>query len=413
MGKYINKGQIIAGSILLGFDWVDEDSINLLSSIFTKEHPQQSYMPSIPKEYYKYIYHQGNKYFFHRKLEEKASELKLAELELFNLVGPEVAAFYQNLNMEGFLLNKIFKLGESYLSGNEDLLFSKFEQEYIQRLKENGCLEVNSSGTENAYETQMTFTDNGRLALFKYLNKEELDMFKEKLRAKGINSNVLDQYLISKNLLVSCATGDTENIISIESLEDYCKAHGLKLYVHDINKIDFTKLNLNRNGNNDHDKISNLFTIFDDGHSIYICHPNHIFRENSIINKETHDITSINWDDIDPSKMLEKGNCKQFIMSDPAWKYTIKRLSNMIKKHKGVSLSKANGHLAVVEKYTFEYEDNYIVRGIVKGDQQSLYIAFNPEYEESIPKSTFEKGLRYSGRETPKLYLKSRKGSKN
>ena len=100
-------------------------------------------------------------------------------------------------------------------------------------------------------------------------------------------------------------------------------------------------------------------------------------------------------------------------MPGAAWQYTTSRLKHMIENYKGIVLREVTGHLAIVEKYPFNSCDNYLVRGIIKADPEAVYMAFNPEYEEAIPKSTFEKGLRLGGRETPKVYQKERKGSNN
>ena len=105
--------------------------------------------------------------------------------------------------------------------------------------------------------------------------------------------------------------------------------------------------------------------------------------------------------------MKDKDEFKEFVIPDEAFKYITNRLKHMSRNnHKQDSDKKL--YLAVIERYPIYYQDNYLVRGIIKADNESLYVAFNPEYEQAIPKSNFEKGLRESGDGTPKVYLKRR-----
>ena len=158
--------------------------------------------------------------------------------------------------------------------------------------------------------------------------------------------------------------------------------------------------------------IEDILSVWDDGHCIYICHPNHIFAGNKLITKDNREIKNINWNDIDINKMFRINDYKTFISPEyyEAFKYIHNRLGHQIlgevkKGNKDTAVS----YLAVVEKYRFDYEDYYLIRGIIRGDYEGYSIAFNPEYQNTIPKSVWDKSLRFSGHEVPKIYSLKRK----
>ena len=308
--KYIKKGQIIAGAILLGFDWIDEDSIKMLADSFIKDNPEYNYLDYNAKEYLKYLSHQGNKYILVRKQYEEGGYIKPdAAVELDNLVGPEITEFYQNLNIEKFVLLKLWNI-VSYSSQNEDLLFSKFEQEYLRKLKEKGCLEITADETSLTGESQVTISKRGGLELFKYLHPDDLDRFKDELKIKRINTDILDDFLIEQEILIhSTILEDVGDVLTVERLEEYCKSKVINFFQPGQSRIDFRKLN-------DYNKVAQMLTIYDDAHSICVCHPNHIFAGEKVLGNGVHDITSIAWDDINPSKMIKKAIIKSLLCQE-------------------------------------------------------------------------------------------------
>lgn len=149
------------------------------------------------------------------------------------------------------------------------------------------------------------------------------------------------------------------------------------------------------------DAMSNLLSVWDN-HCIYICHPNHVIN----LNKD--------WDDINIKKMFKINDYKTFISFDyrEAFAYVHKRLgSDVMAQARSKGKDKAVSYLAVVEKYLFEGEDNYLVRGIIKGDINGYSVMFNPEFAKTIPNNIFEKVLRLSDDDSviPETYKKRRK----
>ncbi len=143
-----------------------------------------------------------------------------------------------------------------------------------------------------------------------------------------------------------------------------------------------------------------------------LIHPNHIFAGAKPLTKDVREIKNINWDDIDIEKMLRTNDYGVFIMPEcnDAFKYVHNRLGHQIMTEiKKGNKENAISYLVVVEKYPFDYEDNYLIRGIIRGDYEGYSIAFNPEYQKVIPKSIWDKSLRFSGQEVPSVYCLKRK----
>lgn len=164
--------------------------------------------------------------------------------------------------------------------------------------------------------------------------------------------------------------------------------------------MEYTKVDLNNEA--ERAKVmGNLLRVWDNN-CIYICHPNHI------------SFTEDNWDDIDPEKMLKENDYRIFhtFGSNEAFKYLYRRMAHDVNKQideKGKE--NALSLLAVVEGYRYNGEDNFLLRAIVRGDASGMSICFNPEFEETIPKSYAEQWLRLDGDEDslPDIYKKSRK----
>ena len=147
-------------------------------------------------------------------------------------------------------------------------------------------------------------------------------------------------------------------------------------------------------------EMQNMLDVWDN-HCIYICNPNHLFKEN----KE--------WDNIDINKMLEMNDYEKFLTFDfkEAFKYVHNRLGHAVMEEiKDKGRDNAVSYLAVVENYLYEGEDNYLVRGIIRGDINGYSLLFNPEYKLAIPKTSAEAVLRIDGNDEylPEVYKKRR-----
>lgn len=401
MDKIFTLGQIIAGAIVKGFDRLDDKTISMLVTEFKREHKDYVYKRDFLPEWDCYLDYQEEKFYLRRDL--KHDDKMIVKSKLKELAGLDVSKFYDELNVHGFVLNKIYEKGGSYHIGIEENIFSNFEQEYVDEMYEWGYFSVDYD--EYEVEDNCVFLSQyGKLALFKYLYKEELERFKKELKSRRINEQILDDYLLSEDL----SETHIWSILNVDKLKQYCNEYDRALPENGASEVYFNKIDLSKNSDGSGRKIiSDLLTVFDNGHCIYVCHPNHIFGGAPLLTEDVYDINNVNWDYINIDNMKDKNDFKEFLMPDEAFKYITKRLQHMLKKNIGQN-SKRNVYLTVIEQYPIYYQNNYLVRGIIKADVKSLYVAFNPEYEQVIPKSNFERGLRYSGNDTPKIYLKRR-----
>ena len=149
-----------------------------------------------------------------------------------------------------------------------------------------------------------------------------------------------------------------------------------------------------------------------DNHCIHICHPNHLFAGAKPLTADVREMTNINWNDIDIERMFRINDYKTFLTPDcsQAFRYVHERLGHQIMREiRRKNREAAISYLAIVEQYTFDYEDNYLVRGLIRGDADGYSIAFNPEYQKTIPQSVWERSLRMSDHEIPPAYLVKRK----
>lgn len=401
MDKIFTLGQIIAGAIVKGFDRLDDKTISMLVTEFKREHKDYVYKRDFLPEWDCYLDYQEEKFYLRRDL--KHDDKMIVKSKLKELAGLDVSKFYDELNVQGFVLNKIYEKGGSYHIGIEENIFSNFEQEYVDEMYEWGYFSVDYDEYE-VEDNRVFLSQYGKLALFKYLYKEELERFKKELKSRRINEQILDDYLLSEDL----SETHIWSILNVDKLKQYCNEYDRALPENGASEVYFNKIDLSKNSDGSGRKIiSDLLTVFDNGHCIYVCHPNHIFGGAPLLTEDVYDINNVNWDYINIDNMKDKNDFKEFLMPDEAFKYITKRLQHMLKKNIGQN-SKRNVYLTVIEQYPIYYQNNYLVRGIIKADVESLYVAFNPEYEQVIPKSNFERGLRYSGNDTPKIYLKRR-----
>ena len=202
------------------------------------------------------------------------------------------------------------------------------------------------------------------------------------------------------------------NILTISNFLTFCYTYDRNPNKTITNELYFERLKtvpetmLDENGK---ERMQDMLSVWDDAHCIHICHPNHIF--DNIINKDNRTIDTIDWDNIDIDKMFNKKDYKTFILPsiEDAFRYVHKRLGNEIMTEIKKGNKDVTSYLVVVEKYNIEWDNYYLVRGIIKGDKEGYSLAFNPEYEKVIPKSVWERSMRFSGNIVPEPYTLKRK----
>ncbi len=356
----LHTEQLVAGA-LLQFDDISSLDIFLLTQDFLKRNPNYQ-LNSLKLDYLKnYIKITDGKISLKDGItvESYISENKSTlEKRLEQIAGTCVNKYFQYFDIEEFMLRKIEYYG-SIKEESIDNIFSKTQQKELKKLAKKGY--ITTTLQDEVIYNEIRLTDLGKLKFDKL-----------------------------------CTDHNNEITIDYTSLTNFTRLESDKktILTEDGKKL-----------------MQDMLSVWDN-HCIHICHPNHLFAGTKLITTDAKKMININWDDIDIQRMLRIKDYKTFITSDctQAFKYIHKRLGNQIMREiKKGNKEGAISYLAVVERYTFDFEDNYLVRGIIRGDAEGYSIAFNPEYQKIIPQSVWEKSLRMGDNELPQAYLMKRK----
>lgn len=282
----------------------------------------------------------------------------------------------------------------------------KSDQEYFKRLLERIKL-IRTS--ERMFYQEIRLSNLGKLRIFKIDNEKEIKRFTEMLKSMRYDINLLDDFLIKQDLDLP-----VWRVLDLVNLNKFCNDYDRAIAEDGASTINFIRLESDKKTilTDEGKKVMQDMLSVWDNHCIHICHPNHLFAGAKPLTSDVREMTNINWNDIDIERMFRIKEYKTFLTPDcsQAFRYVHSRLGNQIMRE----ISQKNGedaisYLAIVEQYTFDYEDNYLVRGIIRGDREGYSIAFNPEYQKTIPQSIWEKSLRMSDHEIPSAYLVKRK----
>lgn len=394
---YLGIEEIVAGALYYGFDEIKPHTLPLLIKGFLEENQDCTFIGVKDTNQLNRISHislNGNLYSIinNKQLREKFSDNKDAKQHLKIIAGFKIIDYFDKLDLADFLLGKIEQLGYIYSSKKESELFSSFEMLELRKLLNKGYLMKVKPKDIISNNSEITITELGQARLFMFHHQQEIEAFRKKLDAKRYVSSYLEEFLSTQDLSV-----DPINILTCERFVQFCKNHKKEVFLPGTSPIYFRRIkNLSKNNS-----ISKLFTIYDQGHSIILCHPDNIFNGSSIISTETQEIDSVSWDDVNEKKLPR--NIKEY--------KTVETALNSTKYFLNKQMAKSTipiAHLAVLEKYCYRGEDNYLVRGIVKKKEHNFYAVFNPEYEKSIPTSHIEKSVRKNGQYTPGIYLVKR-----
>lgn len=408
----LDTEQIIVAALLLGFEKISSLDISLLIEDFLRKNPEYEICEKGSMHINEYI---TSKYDWislkegldmNSYIQKNDSTLRK---RLEQIAGKTIRKYLETFDMEEFVLRKINHHPE--LSEDDiERLYCKVQQEEMKKLEEKGYLTTYWEG-DYIYDDSkiIALSDYGNVRLFKVNNEKELQRFTEELKSLRYDISLLDDFLLTQDL-----TLPVWSILNTENLEQFCKDYDRAPLEYGTTNVCFEKLG-NKNGSilteNGKKKMRDMLSVWDDGHCIYITHPNHIFKGAKLITPDTREIKHVNWNHIDVEKMFRMNQAQIFLSSNynEAFRYVHNHMESQIKQE----AEKRNQdsticHLAVVEQYRFEYENYYLVRGIIKRDYNGYRIAFNPEYKDTTPKSVLEKSLRFSGEEVPKIYCLKR-----
>lgn len=403
--------QLIAEAFLLGFDKVSSLDIDILREMFLSKYPNYEFM--VDKEEYllKYIAVEDSCIVLKEGLtldsyiEENNSNL---EKRLRQIAGRAIREGFKDFDEEEFILRKI-QHSSTVFTDYIPFMFSLSQQQKIKELEGKGYL-ITTWQDEIPYEDyrEIGVSQKGNVLIFKSNHKSEIERFVNELKSLRCDTSLLDDYLLTVDL-----TDQIWSILDVKKLEEFCKTYDRALPEPGAQGVYFKRLGNKKGSIFDEEgtkQIQNMLSVWDEGHCIFVCHPNHLFAGEKLQTADVREIKHINWNDIDINKMRTVNDYGTFVYPDcrTAFRYVHNRLGHHVRKAMERGTSSFATYLVVVEKYTFDNEDNYLVRGIIKGDMQGYSIAFNPEYQGVIPQSSIDANLRFSGKEVPYVYCKKR-----
>ena len=323
----------------------------------------------------------------------------------------KVKNILENLDSKEYILRKLEKM-DSFKDYQLKSILNPRYIDILEDLVEKGyVIEIWNDDIPCEDYKEFKLSKKGKVELFKLDYKNDLDKFIETLNAKGYDDSLINDFLMKQDLSMQ-----PWRFLTTSDFLEFCA-----IYDRNPNKINTEYVNyhklistpesiLDEKGK---EMMQNMLSVWDDGHCIYICHPNHIFKEN-VLTSEVRNIEKINWNNISIEKMFNKNDYKTFIFPtiNDSFSYIHKRLGIVIMKEiKKGNKDSAISYVTVVEKYPLSGENFYIIRGLIKGDSEGYSVAFNPEYEKSLPKSIWEKSARFSGNEVPKIYQLKRENN--
>lgn len=334
--------------------------------------------------------------------DKKTSEL-LSELE-----NDSVKDFFDSLDLDELVLRKVEKFGV-FDHNQKYNLFNSLELDTFDKLLSQGYLVLywNDDIPHDDFR-EVRLSHKGEEKLFIIDNYSEIRAFANTLKDIGYNNRLIYDFLARQDLSLP-----SMQILTIETFENFCNIYDRSPLDEGVSSLYYRKLKNNKEPFIDKkgkELIKNMLMVLDSDHCIHICHPNHLFAGKGPITRENREIRRINWDNIDVEQMRRINGFKTFISEQPAFNYVHDRLGHQIMK-KIVQGKKENAvsYLVAVEEYPFEGEDNYLVRGIIRGDAEGYSLAFNPEYEKTIPTEILDMYERSNGNTIPGAYLVKRR----
>lgn len=396
--EVIGLNQLIAGSLLI-FDKVDNVDLNLLKYELKKVediHLEGGDLSDIEK----FIDLENGVISLKEglTLETYIGDSFTLGDKLTQIAGPIISDYCNDLDIEGFTL---LKLSQYDNVPTDDLKgrFNSNEIKTIEKLLDSYHL-ITSWRDDIIYDDYqiISFTFLGKQKLFIYENKSQVEKFKTVLKSMRYNEEIVDDFLKAQDL-----ERTPDQILTLDNFINFCYQYDRCPTKEGVASVNFQKLENNEDGKK---KIEEMLSVRHDGHCIYICHPNDLFVPD-LITCDNKEIKNINWDDIDVYELSSVGDYKLFYLPDweAVFKYVNNHLEHDLKtllKNKSKSIV---SHLAVVEKYNYNGEDNYLVRGIIRRDNEGYSLAFNPEYEKTISSSVCDKSQRFIGN----VYMKKRR----
>ena len=323
--------------------------------------------------------------------------------KLENYAGSKIINYMTFLNIENFLMRKIKQYYCVPVTKKAEY-FSPTELSVLENLIAKGYVTKrwNDESIPDDFE-EYVITKKGEVTLFKEDNANLLIEFIINLESECYDPSLIDEFLQAQNL-----SNKPQELLTLYNYEIFGSLYDRDILSSSASIPEFKDLHYELGHGYDGESkslILGLLEVLESDHSVSICHPNHIFK-NKPITKNKSQIARVNWDNIDPYYMQSIGDYATFVDANEAYKYAHRRLRNQILSAIKCGKKDVERYLVVVEKYLYDNSNNYVVRGIIKGNASGISIAFNPEYAKTITRDIWTKGLRLGDNCTPELYLK-------
>ena len=133
-------------------------------------------------------------------------------------------------------------------------------------------------------------------------------------------------------------------------------------------------------------ELDDILTIRDDRNVVYICHPNHVFK--NCVTSDNKEILSVDWDNIDINMMFlhDDYGCYSIIeqvyeSDNNQFNYIKKKASHMLRKYANDGAPNYSYPFVVVEEMDSDTDYTYFVRGIISCSEDGVKLAYNPQWE--------------------------------
>jgi len=143
---------------------------------------------------------------------------------------------------------------------------------------------------------------------------------------------------------------------------------------------------LGDNINNLSCELDDILTIRNDRNVIYICHPNHIFK--NCINGDDKEILGVDWNNIDVNAMFihDDYGCYSIVeqvyeTDNNQFNYIRKKATHMLRKYASDGAFNYVYPFVILEEMDGDNEFTYFVRGIISCSNDGVKLAYNPEYD--------------------------------
>lgn len=388
MKKQVTLSQIITGTLYY-FDFVNSQTLGVIVNDFLTKNPNFEY--KLDEEKMKTLTDIIDYTRAKTSLKEDAKKNLYIHEELKDLAGEDVVKYFKEFSLEEFILRKITRYN-GYTKNFETTLFTSIELRELDLMKSKKYLTIDEN---NPYK--VVLSNRGKAKLYMYDHDDTIIRLKDKIRRKGYNPEVIEDYLSQADL--SKPKTFVLNINKIKKYADETTETELK----ENNKpLDFTKLHIGQRSMFDEEGwrvLNKLTTINDNNHKVKIADPRVIIEETGLTYDKNQKLIGLNWEEL-------KEDFEDHTIPDVRGRVTENLITPLAN---GFSVSDYKPvYLAVVEEYSEENTTNYLVRGIVRKDTEGYAVCFNPMFEKTIPISIEEKVSRLSGSTKSTVYMKKK-----